>query len=250
MNRSKIRPQWPPHAPCGCPPRASHKPTTPQKTDACKAWTSHPPAAACAVRGWCPCSCGGCQTKSRSRLGACCVSRWWQWCRVLGRETNRHCPRRKLHDEELTKIENRLNHRPRKRLGFKTPHEVFHASLNPVAVRSWTHRVKQRWWFFNEHGIHRKSDESHGISSSVVGVWSEPSKNCQCTLYVACVTQTYCLYSQDACSPVKPRQAADLPVISTTNDSSSDFKMGESQSRTCVGVMSVSTIHVESKQCQ
>jgi IS30 family transposase len=39
-------------------------------------------------------------------------------------------------DEELTMIENRLNHRPRKRLGFKTPHEVFHASLNRVAVRT------------------------------------------------------------------------------------------------------------------
>ncbi len=34
-------------------------------------------------------------------------------------------------------IKNRLNHRPRKRLGFKTPHEVFHASLNRVAVRTW-----------------------------------------------------------------------------------------------------------------
>ena len=39
-------------------------------------------------------------------------------------------------DEELTMIENRLNHQPRKRLGFKTPHEVFHASLNHVAVRT------------------------------------------------------------------------------------------------------------------
>lgn len=38
-------------------------------------------------------------------------------------------------DEELTMIQNRLNHRPRKRLGFKTPHEVFHASLNRVALR-------------------------------------------------------------------------------------------------------------------
>ena len=35
-------------------------------------------------------------------------------------------------DAELSKIENRLNHRPRKRQGFKTPHEVFHASLNCV----------------------------------------------------------------------------------------------------------------------
>lgn len=38
-------------------------------------------------------------------------------------------------EEELTMIQNRLNHRPRKRLGFKTPHEVFYASLNRVAVR-------------------------------------------------------------------------------------------------------------------
>ena len=38
-------------------------------------------------------------------------------------------------DEELTMIENRLNHRPRKRAGFKTPRELFHASLNRVAVR-------------------------------------------------------------------------------------------------------------------
>jgi IS30 family transposase len=38
-------------------------------------------------------------------------------------------------DEELTMIENRLNHRPRRRLGFETPHEVFHASLNRVALR-------------------------------------------------------------------------------------------------------------------
>jgi len=36
-------------------------------------------------------------------------------------------------DEELAMIEKRLNHRPRKRLGFKTPYEVFHASLNRVA---------------------------------------------------------------------------------------------------------------------
>ena len=39
-------------------------------------------------------------------------------------------------DEELTMIQNRLNHRPRKRLGFKTPYEVFHDSLNRVALRA------------------------------------------------------------------------------------------------------------------
>ena len=31
-------------------------------------------------------------------------------------------------------ISKRSNHRPKKRLGFKTPHEVFHASLNLVAL--------------------------------------------------------------------------------------------------------------------
>jgi len=39
-------------------------------------------------------------------------------------------------DAELAKIENLLNHRPRKRLGFKTPHEVFTKSFNPVALRA------------------------------------------------------------------------------------------------------------------
>ena len=37
--------------------------------------------------------------------------------------------------EELKMIENKLNHRSRKRLGFKTPHEVFDESLNRVALR-------------------------------------------------------------------------------------------------------------------
>jgi len=39
-------------------------------------------------------------------------------------------------EESTTMIENRLDHRTRKRLGFKTPHEVFHASLNCHAVRT------------------------------------------------------------------------------------------------------------------
>ena len=38
-------------------------------------------------------------------------------------------------EEELRMIENKLNHRPRKRLGFKTPHQVFYESLNTVALR-------------------------------------------------------------------------------------------------------------------
>jgi IS30 family transposase len=37
---------------------------------------------------------------------------------------------------ELKMIEDRLNHRPRKRLGFKTTHQVFHESLNLVALRT------------------------------------------------------------------------------------------------------------------
>ena len=38
-------------------------------------------------------------------------------------------------DEEIKMIENRLNNRPRKRLGFRTPAEVFHQSLRRVALR-------------------------------------------------------------------------------------------------------------------
>jgi transposase, IS30 family len=39
-------------------------------------------------------------------------------------------------DEEIRMIQNRLNYRPRKRLGFKTPAEVFHQSLKRVALRA------------------------------------------------------------------------------------------------------------------
>ena len=37
-------------------------------------------------------------------------------------------------EQEIKMIQDRLNHRPRKRLGFKTPHEVFHALHKPVAL--------------------------------------------------------------------------------------------------------------------
>jgi IS30 family transposase len=39
-------------------------------------------------------------------------------------------------EEEITMIQNKLNNRPRKRLGFKTPSEVFHQSLKRVALRA------------------------------------------------------------------------------------------------------------------
>lgn len=39
-------------------------------------------------------------------------------------------------DEELAMIEHRLNNRPRKRLGFRTPHDVFTQSLKRVALRT------------------------------------------------------------------------------------------------------------------
>ena len=39
-------------------------------------------------------------------------------------------------DSELASIENRLNNRPRKRLGFKTPHELFTQELSRVALRA------------------------------------------------------------------------------------------------------------------
>lgn len=38
-------------------------------------------------------------------------------------------------DQELAMIMNRLNHRPRKRLNWKTPHQVFMQSFNRVALR-------------------------------------------------------------------------------------------------------------------
>jgi len=38
-------------------------------------------------------------------------------------------------DEEIRMIQNRLNNRPIKRLGFKTPAELFHQSLKCVALR-------------------------------------------------------------------------------------------------------------------
>jgi IS30 family transposase len=37
---------------------------------------------------------------------------------------------------ELKMSENRLNHPPRKRLGFKAAHKVFHLSLNRVATET------------------------------------------------------------------------------------------------------------------
>jgi IS30 family transposase len=39
-------------------------------------------------------------------------------------------------DEEIRMIQNRLNNRPRKRLGFKTTAEVYHQSLKRVALRT------------------------------------------------------------------------------------------------------------------
>ena len=39
-------------------------------------------------------------------------------------------------DTELAIIEDLLNNRPRKRLGFKTPHHLFSQSLNRVALRT------------------------------------------------------------------------------------------------------------------
>jgi len=41
-----------------------------------------------------------------------------------------------LTHEEVQLIQDRLNHRPRKRLGFKTPHQVFYTSINRRALRA------------------------------------------------------------------------------------------------------------------
>ena len=54
---------------------------------------------------------------------------------LLRQYTPKHRPLSTAPQEELKMIENKLNHRPQKRLGFRTPHEVFHESLNRVALR-------------------------------------------------------------------------------------------------------------------
>lgn len=41
-----------------------------------------------------------------------------------------------LTEEEVQLIQDRLNHRPRKRLGFKTPYQVFYTSINRRALRA------------------------------------------------------------------------------------------------------------------
>ena len=59
------------------------------------------------------------------------------WERGLNEHTNglirQYLPKEKkfasLTHKEVTMIQNRLNHRPRKVLGYKTPHEVFFAKL-------------------------------------------------------------------------------------------------------------------------
>jgi IS30 family transposase len=49
-----------------------------------------------------------------------------------------------VNDKELTMIENRLNHRPIKQLGLKTPIEVFHASLASFALRARIRLIKEK----------------------------------------------------------------------------------------------------------
>ena len=45
-------------------------------------------------------------------------------------------------NQELRMIQQELNSRPRKRLGFKTPNEIFMQSLNRVALRVWIYVSK------------------------------------------------------------------------------------------------------------
>ena len=54
----------------------------------------------------------------------------------LGQYIPKKRPLSTVTDEELKMIERRLNNRPRKRLGFKTPNQVFHESLNRVALHT------------------------------------------------------------------------------------------------------------------
>ena len=57
----------------------------------------------------------------------------------LNRLLRQYVPKRQamptVTGEEIRTIQNRLNSEPRKRLGFKTPAEMFHQSLKRVALR-------------------------------------------------------------------------------------------------------------------
>jgi IS30 family transposase len=54
---------------------------------------------------------------------------------ILRQYTPKKRPLSTVYDAELRKIKDRLNNRLRKRLGFKTPNEVFMQPLNRVALR-------------------------------------------------------------------------------------------------------------------
>jgi len=64
------------------------------------------------------------------------------WERGLNENTNglirqyfpKHCDFTKITDEEVQQVQQRLNSRPRKTLGFQTPHQVFYQQ-SPVALR-------------------------------------------------------------------------------------------------------------------
>jgi IS30 family transposase len=54
---------------------------------------------------------------------------------LLRQDIPKKRPLSNVSDAELRMIQDRLNNQPRKRLGFKTPNEVFMHSLNRVALR-------------------------------------------------------------------------------------------------------------------
>jgi len=55
---------------------------------------------------------------------------------LLRQFVTKKCPMKNINNEEIKTIESRLNNRPRKRLEFRTPAEVFHQSLSCVALRA------------------------------------------------------------------------------------------------------------------
>lgn len=83
--------------------------------------------------------------KIASMLSASCyfARRYHSWERGLNEHTNglvrQYLPKSRnlnnVTDEELALVEERLNHRPRKVLGYKTPYEVFYQRPDPVAAR-------------------------------------------------------------------------------------------------------------------
>ena len=72
-----------------------------------------------------------------------------------------------LSAQELARIESLLNNRPRKRLGFKMPHEFFTQSMKPVALRGvYLGNLFKSCFQVSRHGKFSPCSEAHSLAVS------------------------------------------------------------------------------------